>query len=310
MSLPAPAIVKAPLATWTEPGCSFAVPISSLCQFCGSCATAGLPAMIPSKMAPHTPRSTCRLPLPCFDICLHSSLPCCPAPRSRVYASSLHCLWGTGRGFLRGTRSVRPGRKEPGPVRRKIPSGLLQAAGNLYDNPFRRPSRLRTSPSTEGARRMTAPPFLSTLVATLIVIAGVVLVVRQTDVRLVLFTCGLVLAALAGRPLAAFDKFAETMVNPSFVLPICCSMGFAFVLKFTGCDAPLVRLLVAPLRRVGPLVVPGAVLVPFVVNTAVISQSSTAATVGPVLIPLLLAAGLSPGMAGTPLLVGSSVRAA
>jgi C4-dicarboxylate transporter, DcuC family len=154
---------------------------------------------------------------------------------------------------------------------------------------------------------MTLLPLFSTLVAVLIVIAGVVMVVRQVDVRLALFVCGLALAALAGRPLAVFDKFTDTMVNASFVVPICCSMGFAFVLKFTGCDTHLVRLLVTPLRRVGPLVVPGAVFVPFIVNTAVTSQSSTAATVGPVLVPLLLAAGLSPGMAGTALLIGSSV---
>jgi DcuC family C4-dicarboxylate transporter len=154
---------------------------------------------------------------------------------------------------------------------------------------------------------MTVLPLYSTFVAVLIVIAGVVMVVRQVDVRLALFVCGLALAALAGRPLAAFDKFTDTMVNASFVVPICCSMGFAFVLKFTGCDTHLVRLLVTPLRRAGPLVVPGAVFVPFIVNTAVTSQSSTAATVGPVLIPLLLAAGLSPGMAGTALLIGSSV---
>lgn len=154
---------------------------------------------------------------------------------------------------------------------------------------------------------MTVLPLYSTFVAVLIVIAGVVMVVRQVDVRLALFVCGLALAALAGRPLAVFDKFTDTMVNASFVVPICCSMGFAFVLKFTGCDTHLVRLLVTPLRRAGPLVVPGAVFVPFIVNTAITSQSSTAATVGPVLVPLLLAAGLSPGMAGTALLIGSSV---
>jgi C4-dicarboxylate transporter, DcuC family len=154
---------------------------------------------------------------------------------------------------------------------------------------------------------MTVLPLYSTFVAVLIVIAGVVMVVRQVDVRLALFVCGLALATLAGRPLAAFDKFTDTMVNASFVVPICCSMGFAFVLKFTGCDTHLVRLLVTPLRRAGPLVVPGAVFVPFIVNTAITSQSSTAATVGPVLVPLLLAAGLSPGMAGTALLIGSSV---
>jgi C4-dicarboxylate transporter, DcuC family len=154
---------------------------------------------------------------------------------------------------------------------------------------------------------MSSPNLPITLAAILIVIAGVALVVRQVDVRLVLFVSGVLLAALVGRPLAALDEFMRTMVRADFVVPICCSMGFAYVLKFTGCDTHLVRLLVAPLRRLGPLVVPGGVAVPFIVNTAVISQSSTAATVGPVLIPLLLATGLSSARAGTVLLIGASV---
>lgn len=143
--------------------------------------------------------------------------------------------------------------------------------------------------------------------AVLIVILGVFLVFRQVDVRLVMLVSGVLLAALVGRPFAALDTFTQTMVSASYTVPICCSMGFAFVLKFTGCDRHLVRLLVAPLRRVAVLALPGGIAVAFIVNTAVISQSSTAATVGPVLIPLLLATGLSPTMAGAALLIGSSV---
>jgi DcuC family C4-dicarboxylate transporter len=154
---------------------------------------------------------------------------------------------------------------------------------------------------------MPAPDAFLSVPAALIVLAGILLVIRQVDVRLVLFVCGVLLAALAGRPLAALDRFAETMASANYTVPICCSMGFAFVLKFTGCDTHLVRLLVVPLQRVAPLVVPGGIAVAFIVNTAVISQSSTAATVGPVLIPLLLAAGLTPTMAGAALLIGASV---
>jgi DcuC family C4-dicarboxylate transporter len=146
-----------------------------------------------------------------------------------------------------------------------------------------------------------------TIAATLILLLGILLVIRQVDVRLVLFVSGVLLAALVGRPMAALDAFAQTLASANYVVPICCSMGFAFVLKFTGCDLHLVRLLVAPLKKVAALAVPGAVAVAFIVNTAVISQSSTAATVGPVLIPLLLATGLTPTMTGAALLIGSSV---
>src|SRR5437868_4902115 len=113
---------------------------------------------------------------------------------------------------------------------------------------------------------MIFPTAVRTPVALLIVLAGIALLVRRVEVGLALFASGLALAALAGRPLAAFDKFTETMVKADFVVPICCSMGFAYVLKFTGCDAHLVRLLVSPLRWIGPLVVPFAVMVPFIVN--------------------------------------------
>jgi DcuC family C4-dicarboxylate transporter len=154
---------------------------------------------------------------------------------------------------------------------------------------------------------MALPHSVSLAVAALIVAAGIFFVVRRVDVRLVLFLSGVLLAALAGNPFAALDKFADTMVNPAFVVPICCSMGFAHVVKATGCDGHLVRLLVLPLRRLGPLVAPIAIFVPFVVNTAITSQSSTAATVGPVLLPLLLATGLTPVQAGVALLIGSSV---
>src|SRR5205085_2915583 len=40
---------------------------------------------------------------------------------------------------------------------------------------------------------------------------------------------------------------------------------------------------------------------------AIVSQSSTAATVGPVLVPLVLAAGYSPLVAGSLLLLGASM---
>jgi DcuC family C4-dicarboxylate transporter len=151
------------------------------------------------------------------------------------------------------------------------------------------------------------PQTLSLAIASLIVVAGILLVVRRFDVRLVLFASGVLLASLAGKPLAALDKFTESMVNPAFVVPICCAMGFAHVVKATGCDVHLVHLLVAPLRRMGALVPPLAIFVPFIVNTAITSQSSTAATVGPVLLPLLLATGLTPVKAGVALLIGSSV---
>src|SRR5439155_5851214 len=62
-----------------------------------------------------------------------------------------------------------------------------------------------------------------------------------------------------------------------------------------------------PLRRVRFLLVPGVVAVGFVVNIPVISQTSTAVCVGPVVIPLMRAAGYSLPTIGACLLLGASV---
>ena len=140
----------------------------------------------------------------------------------------------------------------------------------------------------------------------LLIIAAVVLAMaRGAEVRLVLLGAGLAMAMLAGRPLAIADAFARGMVA-AMVAPICASMGFAAALKVTGCDRHLVHLLMAPLRRARRAVVPGGIGAAYLVNMAVPSQSSTAAALGPILVPLLVAAGLSPAEAGAALVLGSS----
>jgi DcuC family C4-dicarboxylate transporter len=102
-----------------------------------------------------------------------------------------------------------------------------------------------------------------------------------------------------------FDTFTRAMVA-GMVGPICAAMGFAAVVSATGCDKHLVHLLLMPIRRVRLLMLPGGILVAYLVNMAVSSQTSTAAAIGPILIPLLLAAGFSTEVAGAALLLGAS----
>jgi DcuC family C4-dicarboxylate transporter len=104
-----------------------------------------------------------------------------------------------------------------------------------------------------------------------------------------------------------FVEFAKGLTNPQSVVPICSAMGFAYVCKLTGCDAHLVHLLTRPLRHVRWLMIPGGVAVAFLVNSAIVSQTSTVSVVGPVLIPLVLAAGFSRVTAGALLLLGGSM---
>lgn len=142
----------------------------------------------------------------------------------------------------------------------------------------------------------------------LLLIAGTVYAVfRGVDVRLALGMSGLLLGTVGGDPLKIVRAFMTSFVDPKVVLPICFAMGFAFVLKETACDRHLVHLLVGPLRRVRLLLVPGTVLVGFLVNIPVVSQTGTAASVGPVMIPLLAAMRFTPAAAGTALLLGTSI---
>jgi DcuC family C4-dicarboxylate transporter len=146
------------------------------------------------------------------------------------------------------------------------------------------------------------------LVLGLVIVAvAVYAVTRGVDVRLALLLAAFGLGTLAGQPAIILQKFLATLSDEKYIVPICSSMGFAYVLRHTACDQHLVQLLCRPLRRVRALLIPGAVLVGFVVNIPIISQTSTAVAIGSVLLPLMFAAGLSPVTAGAALLLGSSV---
>src|SRR5262245_11274378 len=140
-----------------------------------------------------------------------------------------------------------------------------------------------------------------------VVVAAVVLVVRGWDVRLVLLAAAVTISAFAGDVARVLREFLATFSNEKFVVPICTAMGFAYVLRYTGCERHLVLLLVKPLRCVRWLIVPGVIAVGFLVNIPVISQTSTAVCIGPVVVPLMRAAGYSLPTIGACLLLGASV---
>jgi DcuC family C4-dicarboxylate transporter len=148
------------------------------------------------------------------------------------------------------------------------------------------------------------------LVAGLVVIGGAAYaVLRKVDVRLVLLPAALALGALAGPAKlgGVVHTFFAGFADAKTVVPICSAMGFAYVLKHTGCDGHLVRLLTGPLCRASALLIPGTVLVGFLVNIPIISQTGTAVAVGTVLLPILAATRVSPITSGAALLLGSSI---
>jgi DcuC family C4-dicarboxylate transporter len=151
------------------------------------------------------------------------------------------------------------------------------------------------------------PVTASQLLGLVVIAAAVVAIARRVDVRLALLLAAFAMGGLAGSVPAILKTFFGTLGSEQFVVPICSAMGFAHVLRQTGCDRHLIHFLTRPLLRVRPLLIPGAVLVPFVVNISVISQAGTAVAVGTVMIPLLRSARLSALTIAAALSLGSSL---
>jgi DcuC family C4-dicarboxylate transporter len=133
------------------------------------------------------------------------------------------------------------------------------------------------------------------------------LIAAGIDVRLVLLLGSLPLFLAVGRTSDMLAKLVFEMANAATVVPICSAVGFAFVLRTTGCDQHLVQLLLRPLRRVRALLIPGGIAAGYVINSTIVSQAGTAAVLGPILIPILRAGGLAPARAGAVLLLGASM---
>ncbi|MBU3699298.1 MAG: TRAP transporter large permease subunit [Candidatus Kapabacteria bacterium] len=145
-------------------------------------------------------------------------------------------------------------------------------------------------------------------VATILIIgASIALIARRVDARLVLIIAGTLLASLAGTPTRILDVFQTAVGRGDIIGPICTAMGYAFVLRHTGCDTQMVRLLIRPVRDLSWALVPAGVIIGFITNMAITSQTAAAAAVGPILLPLMLAAGYTPASAGATLLIGCSV---
>ena len=147
----------------------------------------------------------------------------------------------------------------------------------------------------------------TTLLAVAVLVAVAVAIARRVDVRLVLILGAIPLFLATARLPELVGTFAQEMANPRTVVPIGSALGFAHVLKLTGCDQHLVHLLLRPVRLFRVLLVPGGVAAGYLVNTTIVSQTGAAAVIGPILVPLLRAGGFPPAAAGAVLLLGCSM---
>ncbi|MBP2667081.1 MAG: C4-dicarboxylate anaerobic carrier-like protein [Firmicutes bacterium] len=139
----------------------------------------------------------------------------------------------------------------------------------------------------------------------IVVLATVYLMVKQYETRLVLFCSGMLMAVIAGDPMAGFKAFSHAMQENRLFESIISVMGFAMVMKLTECDKHLIQWLAKGLKRVGPLLIPGATLVTFFINTSITSSAGCSAAVGTIIIPLLMAAGIHPAIAAASVYAGT-----
>ena len=137
------------------------------------------------------------------------------------------------------------------------------------------------------------------------IVAVVALLIMKKDTKTVLIGVGLVLCVLCLKPLDGLGAFTSYMTKAGLIKAICASMGFAFVMKFTGCDRALVNLLTRPLGNIGFLLIPLVVALTYSINIAIPSAAGCSAAVGATLIPVMMAAGVKPEMAGAAVFAGT-----
>ena len=136
------------------------------------------------------------------------------------------------------------------------------------------------------------------------IIAVVVLLIKKVETRTALIGVGLILCVLCFKPMDAFTAFTASMTKAGLIKAICASMGFAFVMKFTKCDQHLVNALTKPLGNIGFFLIPMVTLLTYMINIAIPSAAGCSAAVGATLIPLLMASGVRPAMAGAAVFAG------
>lgn len=142
-------------------------------------------------------------------------------------------------------------------------------------------------------------------IALIVLIGTIILLVKKFDTRTVLIASGILLCCIALKPLDAFNAFSSRMITGSLIQAICSSMGFAFVMKYTKCDAHLVKLLTGSISKLGVLLVPLAVIITFFISIAIPSAAGVSAAVGTTLIPLMIASRIHPATAAGAIITGT-----
>lgn len=78
------------------------------------------------------------------------------------------------------------------------------------------------------------------IIGALVVIGVIYLLLKRHESRMVLIAAGILMCCIAGKPMASLDAFAKSMTNAGLITSVCSCMGFAWCMKYTGCDKHLV----------------------------------------------------------------------
>lgn len=138
------------------------------------------------------------------------------------------------------------------------------------------------------------------------------LIYKNYEARLVLSLAGILMAIIGqyvcGSSVSvsvAVNAFIKQLVNGGLVPTICTVMGFGYVMTYTKCADHLVNALVRPLTKVPVLVIPGAVIITWLLNIVLPSAAGIAAAVGVLLVPALIALKVRPVMAASAVFAGT-----
>ena len=148
-------------------------------------------------------------------------------------------------------------------------------------------------------------------IGVVIVVLTFAAIIKNWEARLVLLASGIlmtIVAAIGGAQdtfTGVSKEFLDMLCSASLVPAICACMGFSMVMDYTKCSTSLINIMSAPLRKVRALIVPGAVIITWIINIFVVSASGCGATVGALLIPMLVGFGVHPATAAAAVLLGT-----
>lgn len=108
---------------------------------------------------------------------------------------------------------------------------------------------------------------MTMILSAVVILAMCWALVKKYETRLVLIAGGLILACMAGDPLAPLVSFSKSMKQANVFEVIIASMGFAAVVKMTGLHTHLIAVFLKLLKKAGPFVIIGVSLATTIVNS-------------------------------------------